>query len=82
MKTSNSTSNAAYELRGLIAVVLCAFENDTNGIEMNARGISSTLEIAERKAEELIGACEDLEKVQRCVADTQPHLQPRQLQTS
>jgi len=57
-------SDLAYQLRDMIAVSYCAFDNDCASIKMDSRGIGKTLEMAEKVACELIELCEKMERQQ------------------
>ncbi|WP_297754650.1 hypothetical protein [uncultured Shimia sp.] len=61
---AHQASGLAYALRDTIAVAFCAFDNDGSNVELDNRGISSTLERAEKMARELIDRCEMLERNQ------------------
>lgn len=58
--TSPDTDSS--NVRDLIAVAFCAFENDDDSVRMYNRGISRTLEMAEKMASDLTDMCERLEK--------------------
>lgn len=67
---AHAASNVAYELRDLIAVTYCTFENEGSGIDFDKRGIGGTLERAEKLACDVIDLCEKLEaKVKREAAN-------------
>ena len=57
----HALSNAAYRLRDMISVAFCAFENDSSAVDMENRGIASTLEAAEKLAGEIVDMAEGLE---------------------
>jgi len=49
-------------LRDLIAVALCAFDNDNGSVKMDHRGIGRVLEMVVKMASDLIDQCEMMEK--------------------
>ncbi|PWK56558.1 hypothetical protein C8D95_104231 [Silicimonas algicola] len=60
-KDAGSVRDHLYEVEALLRTALCAFQNDTTGAPMSARGIDSTLEVALHLLGDLGPEIEDLQ---------------------
>ena len=60
-QAAGNATDHLYEVEALLRTALFAFQNDTTGVPMSARGIDSTLEVALNLLGDLASEIEDLQ---------------------